>query len=46
MSEEVSLTDGEESDTDPDDPKTTANTLLSSKTIAKYYGHFRDAIGN
>ena len=45
MSEEVSLTDGEESDTDPDDPKTTPNTLLSSKTIAKYYGHFRDAIG-
>ena len=43
-SEEVSITDGEESDTDPGDPKTTPNNILSSKTIAKYYGHFREAI--
>ena len=40
------MTDGEESDTDPGDPKTTPNTILSSKTIAKYYRHFRDAIRN
>ena len=44
VSEEISLTDQEESE-DDSEPTTTPYTMISSKTISKFYGHFRDAIG-
>ena len=47
MAEEVSLTEDEDEDgVDDIEPKTSANNILSSNTITKFYSHFKEAIGN
>ena len=42
---EVSLTDTED-EADADEPETTPHDLIGKATICKYYGFFKEAIGN
>ena len=43
--EEVSLTDTED-EADGDEPETTPHDVIGKATICKYYGIFKEAIGN
>ena len=42
---EVSLTDTED-EADDDEPETTPHDVIGKATICKYYGIFKEAIGN
>ena len=42
---EVSLTDTED-EADDDEPATTPHDIIAKATICKYYGFFKEAIGN
>ena len=42
---EVSLTDTED-EAEDDEPATTPHDIIGTATICKYYGFFKEAIGN